>query len=120
MIATALLLTELLAATPADVSKKYESCIAERATHYAMYCYPLPEIVMAVRGICRRTVSETLDSRLMHLDAHSKREIIAQYMSIMDEVIYRVAMDTRIQYKVDCGQFNDVSPKDSVGTTTKK
>jgi hypothetical protein len=38
----------------------------------------------------------------------------------MDEVIYRVAMDTRIQQKVDCGQFNDVSPKDIVDTRTKK
>ena len=120
MIATAILLSQLLTATSGEVSKKYGQCIVERTTHYAMYCYSLSDIVLAVRGTCRHTILETLDEKLLRLDPQSKGEIVRQYMSKMDEVIYRVAMDTRIEYKVDCGQFNDVSPKDAIDSTKKR
>jgi hypothetical protein len=120
MIAMAILLSQVLAATPVDSHKNYEKCIIKQTGFYAKFCYPIPDIVMAVRGVCRSTVSDSLEKKLMQLDAHSKGEIIRLYMSTMDEVIYRVAMDTRIQQKVDCGQFNDASPKDIVDTRTKK
>lgn len=120
MLTTAILLSQLLTATSGEVSKTYEPCIVERATHYAMYCYPLSDIVMAVRGTCRQTIAQSLDEKLLRLDPQSKGEIVRQYMSKMDEVIYRVAMDTRIQYKVDCGQFNNVSPKDAIDNPKTK
>lgn len=120
MIATAILLSQILSATSGEVSQKYGQCIVERTMHYAMYCYPLSDIVMAVRGTCRHTILETLDEKLLRLDPQSKGEIVRQYMSKMDEVIYQVAMDTRIKYKVDCGQFNNVSPRDVIGSTKKK
>ena len=120
MLTTAILLTQILTATSGEISKKYEQCIIERTTHYAMYCFPFSDIVMAVRGTCRHTIAETLDEKLLRLDPQSKGEIVRQYMSRMDEIIYRVAMDTRIEYKVDCGQFNDVSPKDAIDKTETK
>ena len=115
----ALLLTQTLASTPAEPHKHYEKCIVEETAFYAAFCYPLSDVVMAVRGVCRPTVEGTLDKKVMQFDAHSKSEVIRQYMTTMDEVIYRVAMDARIQKKVDCGQFNDVSPKDIVDKMKK-
>jgi hypothetical protein len=120
MLTSAILLSQLLTATSGEISKKYGQCIVERTTHYAMYCYLIPDIVMAVRGKCRPTILETLDEKLLRLDPQSKGEIIRQYMWIMDEIIYQVAMDTRIEHKVDCGQFNAVSPKDGIDPTKKR